>query len=99
MEILVAPRAGQSGKNVVGSYPLIAEIEVRFVFRVEVVVDSPVVLLAIAGGLAHAKQIVETAEATNIAVASQIQAVDARERTICIREVIRRRHQCVGPRD
>ena len=89
MEILVAPRAGQSGENVVGSYTLVAEIEVRFMFRVEVVVDSPVVLLAITRRLANAKQIVETAETTHVTVARQVQAIDTGKRAICISEIVR----------
>src|SRR5262245_8885386 len=98
MEISVAPRIGQAFYGVVGRNAFIAEAEIRLLLRVEIVIDAAVVLFATSGCLPHAEKIVEAAEATNVTIAGDIQAIDnwpaaeRRQRVIRIREVIGLRH-------
>src|SRR5437870_5944837 len=66
---------------------------------VEIVINLGIDLPAVARGLTDAEQIVETPEMAEKTVARHIQTVHGGEGAVCVRKVIRRRHERDSPLD
>jgi len=97
MEILIAPRTGQTRDCIVRIDAFIADTEIGPVLQVQVVVDPDIDLPALAGGFTPAGWLVQAATSPAITIGRYIQAIDCCERIVRIRKVIRRRHQANRP--